>query len=98
MRVTKWAMDTGSTLSSWRKSSTRNFHPKIAFMLWVTMAQLFCYTIFCLKHIDDLKWLALSIATIKCNLQGPAMSRKHQPINLGYFISQIKNKASLLPD
>ena len=57
------------------------------------MAQLFCYTIFCLKHIIDPKWLALSAATTKCNLQGLSMSRKHQPMNLGYFISQIMQKA-----
>ena len=62
-------------------------------MLWVTVAQLFCYTIFCLKHKADPKWLAWSAATTKCNLQGPAMSRKHQPMNLGYFISQIMQKA-----
>ena len=57
------------------------------------MAQLFCYTIFCLKHIIDPKWLALSAATTKCNLQGLSMSRKHQPMNLGYFIFQIMQKA-----
>ena len=62
-------------------------------MLWVTVAQLFCYTIFCLKHIAGRKWLAQSTATTKCNLQGPAMSRIHQPMNLGYFIFQIIQKA-----
>ena len=62
-------------------------------MLWVTVAQLFCYTIFCLKHIVDPKWLAWFAATTKCNLQGPAMSKKHQHMNLGYFISQIMQKA-----
>ena len=62
-------------------------------MLWVTVAQLFYYTIFCLKHRADPKWLAWYAATTKCNLQGPAMSRKHQPMNLGYFISQIMQKA-----
>ena len=41
----------------------------------------------------DPKWLAWSAATTKCNLQGPVMSRKHQPMNLGYFISQIMQKA-----
>ena len=93
MRATKWERDIGSTSGSWRKSCTWNFHPKTAFMLWVTVAQLFCYTIFCLKHKADPKWLAWSAATTKCNLQGPAMSRKHQPMNLGYFISQIMQKA-----
>ena len=62
-------------------------------MLQVTVAQLFCFTIFCLKHITDPNWLAQSAATTKCNLQEPAMSRKHQPMNLGYFISQIMQKA-----
>ena len=57
------------------------------------MAQLFCSTIFCLKHIVDPKWLALFAITTKCNLQGPTMSKKHQPMNLGYFISQIMQKA-----
>ena len=87
IRATKWVRDTGSTLGSWKRSCTQNFHPKTTFMLWVTVAQLFCYTIFCLKHITNPKWLAWSAATTKCNLQGPARSKKHQPINLGYFIS-----------
>ena len=93
MHATKWERDIGSTSGSWRKSCTWNFHPKTAFMLWVTVAQLFYYTIFCLKHRADPKWLAWYAATTKCNLQGPAMSRKHQPMNLGYFISQIMQKA-----
>ena len=61
-------------------------------MLQVTVTQLFCYTIFCLKHIINPKQLALSAATTKCNLQGLSMSRKHQPMNLGYFIYQIMQK------
>ena len=44
---------------------------------------------FGLKHIVDPKWLALSTAITKCRLQGLAMSRKHQPMNLGHSISQI---------
>ena len=93
MRATKWVRDTSSTSSSWKRSCTQNFHPKRVFKLWLTVAQLFYSTIFCLKHIANLKWLALSAATTKCNLQGLAMSRKHQPMNLGYFISQIMQKA-----
>ena len=41
MRATKWARDTGSTSNSWRRSCIQNFHHKIAFMLWVTVAQSF---------------------------------------------------------
>ena len=52
------------------------------------------YTFFYLKHIANPKWLALSTTATKYNLQGPAMFRKHQPINLGHFISQIMQKAS----
>ena len=40
----KWARDTGSTSGSWRRSYIQNFYPKIAFMLWVTVAQSFCLT------------------------------------------------------
>ena len=89
MRATKWARDTGSTSGSWRKSCIQNSHPKTAFMLWVTVTQL---PFFCLKHKVDPKWLVLFAAVTKCNLQGHAMSRKHQPMNLGYFISQIMQK------
>ena len=63
-------------------------------MLWLTMTHLFYCTIFCLKHIANPKWLALSIATTKCRLQGLAMSRKHQLMNLGHSISQIMQKES----
>ena len=52
------------------------------------------YTFFCQKHIANPKWLALSTTATKYNLQGPAMFRKHHPINLGHFISQIMQKAS----
>ena len=38
--------------------------------------------------------MVLSSAITKCNLQEPTMSRKQQPMNLGYFISQIMQKAS----
>ena len=38
MRATKWARDTGSTSGSWNRSCIQNFHPKIVFMLWVTVA------------------------------------------------------------
>ena len=38
MCATKWARDTGSTSSSWNRSCIQNFHPKIVFMLWVTVA------------------------------------------------------------
>ena len=41
MRATKWARYTGSTSNSWRRSCIQNFHHKIAFMLWVTVAQSF---------------------------------------------------------
>ena len=41
MRATKWVKDTNSTSGSWRRSCTRNFHPKTAFILWLTMAQSF---------------------------------------------------------
>lgn len=46
MRATKWARDTGSTSSSWRRSCIQSFHPKIAFMLWVTVAQSFYSNLF----------------------------------------------------
>ena len=46
-----------------------------------------------MKHIADPKWLALSAATTKYKLQGPAMFRKHQPMNLDHSISQIMQKA-----
>ena len=36
--ATKWARDTGSTSGSWNRSCIQNFHSKIVFMLWVTMA------------------------------------------------------------
>ena len=94
MHATKWARDTSSTPSSWRKFFTQNFHPKRTFMLWLIVAQLFCFTLFCLKHIAEPKWLAMFATAIKCILQGPAMSRKHQPMNLDHFISQIIQKAS----
>ena len=77
MRATKWARDTNIMLGLWKRSYTRNFCLKRAFMLWLTVAQLFYSTIFYLKHIVDPKWLALSAATTKCRLQGLAMSRKH---------------------
>ena len=54
----------------------------------------FALPFFDLKHIADPKWLTLFVATTRCRLQGPAMSRKHQPMNLGHFISQIMQKAS----
>ena len=47
-----------------------------------------------MKHIADPKWLALSAAITKCELQGPALFRKHQPMNLGHSISQIMQKVS----
>ena len=31
-----------------------------------------------MKHIADPKWLALSTVTTKCELQEPAMFRKHR--------------------
>ena len=46
MCATKWARDTGSTSSSWRRSCIQNFHPKTAFMLCVTVAQSFCPNLF----------------------------------------------------
>ena len=42
MRATEWARNIGSTLGSWRRSCTWNFHPKQAFILWLTVAQSFC--------------------------------------------------------
>ena len=48
---------------------------------------------FFLKHKTNPKWLACSAATTKCNLQEPVMPRKHQLMNLGYFIFQIMQKA-----
>ena len=33
MRATKWARDIGSTLRSWRRSYTQNFHLKRALIL-----------------------------------------------------------------
>ena len=63
-----------------------------AFILQVTVTQLFCYTIFFLKHITNPKWLACSATTTKCNLQEPVMPRKHQLMNLGYFIFRIMQK------
>ena len=94
MHATKWVRDTNSTPSSWRRSFTQNFHPKRAFMLWLIVVQLFYFTLFCLKHIAQPKWLALFAIAIKCKLQGPTMSRKYQSMNLGHFISQIMQKAS----
>ena len=44
--------------------------------LWPNFSTLYY---FCLKHIANPKWLALSAIAIKCSLQGPPMSRKHQP-------------------
>ena len=46
-----------------------------------------------MKQITYPKWLALSAAITKCELQGPTMFRKHQPMNLGHSISQIMHKA-----
>ena len=46
MRATKWARDTGSTSGSGRRSCIKNFHPKTAFILWVTMAQSFYPNLF----------------------------------------------------
>ena len=43
MHATKWARDTSSTSGSWRRSCIQNVHPKIAFMLWVTVVQSFCH-------------------------------------------------------
>ena len=54
MPVTKWAKDTSSTSGSWRRSCTWNFHPKTAFMLWLTMA--LSEPIFPLKN----NWLSLA--------------------------------------
>ena len=71
----------------------RNFHPKRAFMLWLTMTQIFSSTICYLKHIAKPKQLALSATTTKCSFQRPIRSRKHQPMNLGHFISQIMQRA-----
>ena len=47
-----------------------------------------------MKHITDPKCLALSATTTKCGLQGLAMFRKYQSMNLGHSISQIMQKAS----
>ena len=57
MRATKWARDTDSTLGSWNRSCIQNFHPKIVFILWVTVAQSFC-----LNHFFSFKngWLSLA--------------------------------------
>ena len=33
IRATKWARDTSNNLGPWKRSCTRNFHPKTAFML-----------------------------------------------------------------
>ena len=63
----------------------------------LSVIQLFFFTFFFwggLKHIIGFKWLVLPIGAIKCGLQGPTMSRKYQPMNLGHFISQIMQKAS----
>ena len=92
--ATKWARDASSTSSSWRRICTQNFHFKRVFILWFTVVQLFCSTVFCLKHIANPKWLALSPIATKCNLQGTTMSRKHWPMNLGHFISQIMLKTN----
>ena len=61
MRATKWVRDTGSISGSWRRSYIQNFHPKTAFMLWVTVAQSFCPNqFFSFKN----GWL--SLANINC--------------------------------
>ena len=41
MHATKWARDTSSTSSSWRRSCIQNFHLKRAFMLWVSVPLIF---------------------------------------------------------
>ena len=54
MCATKWARDTSSTSSSWKRSCTRNFHLETAFILWLIEAQSFYPNPF-----FPLKWLAL---------------------------------------
>ena len=56
MRATKWARDTGSTLSLWRRSCIQNFHPKTTFMLWVTVAQSFYPNLFFPLNIVGSHW------------------------------------------
>ena len=41
MHAPKWARDTSSTSSLWRRSCTQNFHLKRAFMLWVSVPLIF---------------------------------------------------------
>ena len=50
VRAAKWARDVGSTLGSWRRSCTQNFHLKRAFMLWVIVAQSVCPNLILLPY------------------------------------------------
>ena len=63
MRNTKWAKNTGSTLSSWRRSCIQNFHPKAAFMLWVTIAQSFCPNPFFPLKMVGSHWPTLAVSS-----------------------------------
>ena len=74
------------------------FYPKFpsekSFYALTDCGPTFMLYTFLLKHIAEPKWLAMFATAIKCKLQGPAMSRKHLPMNLGHFISKIIQKAS----
>ena len=51
MRATKWVRGTNSISGSWKRSYTWNFHLKTTFILWLTMAQIFCPNPFFLLKI-----------------------------------------------
>ena len=59
----------------------------------------FALPFFGLKHIAYPKWLTLSVATTKCRLEGPTMSKKHQPMNLCqvHFPNYAKSKPTFYP-
>lgn len=95
MRAIKWARDTGSTISSWRRSCTWDFHPKRGLMILLSMTQVFCPThFFYLKNTANFKWPISPAVATNCSLEEPAMTRKEQPIRLIHFISPIILKSS----
>ena len=85
MRATKWARDPGSTSGSWRRSCIQNFHPKTAFMLWVTVAQsFFLIPFFPLKMVGS-HWPTLAASS---HLVEPPNSLKQLKIRSQWGFSQ----------
>ena len=56
MHAIKWVRNIGSTLGSWRRSCTWNFHRKRAFIPWLTVAQSFCPNQFLPLNIVSPHW------------------------------------------